>query len=84
VAHEIAHFLRHRDRISNRLMDDRMYRSRLDSTRETEAEQLAFDLLMPRALIGDLRSKGFNDPLQLAERFNVPLHVMKRRLGLRN
>jgi Zn-dependent peptidase ImmA (M78 family) len=84
VAHEIAHFLRHRDRISNRLVDDRMYRSRLESTRETEAEQLAFDLLMPRALIGDLRSRGLNDPLQLAERFNVPLHVMKRRLGIRD
>ena len=84
VAHEIAHFLRHRDRISNRLVDDRMYRSRLESTRETEAEQLAFDLLMPRALIGDLRSKGFNDLQQLAERLNVPLHVMKRRLGIKN
>jgi hypothetical protein len=84
VAHEIAHFLRHRDRIRNRLFDDRMYRSRLESTRETEAEQLAFDLLMPRALIGDLRSRGFNDPAQLAERFNVPLHVMKGRLGIRD
>ena len=84
VAHEVAHFLRHRDRISNRLVDDRMYRSRLESTRETEAEQLAFDLLMPRALIGDLRSRGFNDPSQLAERFNVPLYVMKRRLGIRH
>lgn len=84
VAHEIAHFLRHRDRISNRLVDDRMYRSRLESTREREAEQLAFDLLMPRALIGKLRSAGFNDPSQLAERFNVPLHVMKRRLGIRD
>jgi hypothetical protein len=84
VAHEIAHFLRHRYRISNRLVDDRMYRSRLGSTREREAEELAFDLLMPRALISNLRSTGMNDPLQLAERFNVPLHVMKRRLGIRD
>ena len=58
VAHEIAHFLRHRDRIRNKLVDDRMYRSRLGSTREREAEELAFDLLMPRALIGNLRSVG--------------------------
>lgn len=84
VAHEIAHFLRHRDRIRNRLVDDRMYRSRLGSTKEREAEELAFDLLMPRALIGDLRSAGMNDPVQLAERFNVPLHVMKRRLGIKD
>ena len=84
VAHEIAHFLRHRDRIRNKLVDDRMYRSRLGSAREREAEELAFDLLMPRALIGNLRSSGMNDPEQLAERFNVPLHVMKRRLGIRD
>jgi tetratricopeptide (TPR) repeat protein len=84
IAHEIAHFLRHRDRISNRLVDDRMYRSRLESTREREANDLAFDLLMPRALIGQLRSSGMTDVSQLAERFNVPLHVMKRRLRIRD
>lgn len=83
VAHEISHFLRHRDRIRNKLVDDRMYRSRLGSTKEREAEELAFDLLMPRALIGNFRSAGMTDPQQLAERFNVPLHVMKRRLGIR-
>ena len=81
---EIAHFLRHRERISNRLVDDRMYRSRLGTTKEREAEELAFDLLMPRALIGEFRSAGMKDPEQLAERFNVPLHVMKRRLGIKD
>ena len=81
VAHEIAHFLRHRDRIQNRLIDDHLYRSRLGSTKEKEAEELAFDLLMPRALIRDLRSSGMTDPDQLAEHFNVPLYVMKKRLG---
>jgi Zn-dependent peptidase ImmA (M78 family) len=84
VAHEIAHFLRHRERISNKLVDDRMYRSRLGSTREREAEDLAFDLLMPRRVIGELRSSGITDPQQLAERFNAPLYVMKRRLGIKN
>jgi hypothetical protein len=84
VAHEIAHFLRHRERISNKLVDDRMYRSRLGTTKEREAEELAFDLLMPRALIGEFRSAGMKDPEQLAERFNVPLHVMKRRLGIKD
>jgi hypothetical protein len=61
-----------------------MYRSRLGTTREREAEELAFDLLMPRALIGELRSAGMTDPQQLAGRFGVPLHVMKRRLGIRD
>jgi IrrE N-terminal-like domain len=84
VAHEIAHFLRHRDRIRNRLVDDRMYRSRLGSTREEEAEELAFDLLMPKALIANFRANGMNDPEELARQFGVPLYVMKMRLGIRN
>lgn len=83
IAHEIAHFLRHRNRIENRLADDRMYRSRLDSTREEEAEKLAFDLLMPRRVLKELRASGLNDPAELADRFKVPLHVMKRRMGVK-
>jgi hypothetical protein len=39
---------------------------------------------MPRALIGEFRSAGMKDPHQLAERFNVPLHVMKQRLGIKD
>jgi hypothetical protein len=84
VAHEIAHFLRHRDRISNRLVDDRMYRSRLGTTKEREAEDLAYDFLMPRALIREFRLAGMTDPQQLAARFGVPIYVMKRRLGIRD
>jgi Zn-dependent peptidase ImmA (M78 family) len=84
VAHEIAHFLRHRNRIKNRLVDDRMYRSRLDSTKEREAEELAYDLLMPRALIRELRASGINSASTLAERFQVPLHITRRRLGIKN
>jgi hypothetical protein len=37
VAHEIAHFLRHRDRVQHRLRDDRMYRSGHGTTVENEA-----------------------------------------------
>jgi hypothetical protein len=84
IAHEIAHFLRHRNRIQNKLVDDRMFRSRLDSEREKEAEKLAYDLIMPGKVLGQLRSSGLNDPVQLADRFKVPLHVMKRRMGIKN
>ena len=82
IAHEIAHFLRHRVRIENRLIDNRMYKSRLGTTKEKEAEELGFDLLMPRAMIRSLRSAGLTDPAELANRFDVPVHVMKRRLGI--
>jgi hypothetical protein len=81
VAHELGHFLMHRDRITNRLIDDRMYRSRLDSTKETEANQRAADLLMPRKLIGELRLAGIKSVEELASRFEVSTQAMKNRLG---
>lgn len=84
IAHEIAHFLLHRKRIENKLADDRMYRSRLESIREKEAEDLAFHLLMPAKVLQSLRASGLNDPSQLADRFKVPLHAMKRRMGIRD
>jgi hypothetical protein len=84
IAHEIAHFLLHRNRIQNKLVDDRMYRSRLESGREKDAENLAFHLLMPTRVLGELRSTGLKDPAQLADRFKVPLIAMKRRMGIKD
>jgi hypothetical protein len=84
MAHEIAHFLLHRDRVQNRLRDDRMYRSGHGSTVETEANALAADLLMPRRVIGDLRNSRAYSVEELAEKFDVSLVAMKRRLGIRN
>jgi hypothetical protein len=83
AGHETAHFLLHRDRISNRLVVDRMYRSGLESTKEKEAERLAFHLLMPSRLLSTFRSTGIDDPSDLAERFKVPVDVMKKRIGSR-
>jgi hypothetical protein len=83
VAHELGHFLRHRNRISNRLVDDRMYRSRLDHTREAEANRLAADLLMPRRLIGQFRRSGVVSVEELASRFEVSVDAMEIRLGRR-
>lgn len=83
VAHEVAHFLRHRDRINNSLIDDRMYRSRLGKTVEAEADQLAADLLMPRRLVGRLRQSGITSPEELAARFKVSTKAMKIRLGIK-
>jgi hypothetical protein len=83
VGHELAHFLRHRDRVSNRLVDDRMYRSGHGKTVEDEADALAADLLMPRRMIGRLRSQGLNTVEQLAAKFDVSVNAMQRRLGIR-
>lgn len=83
VAHELGHFLRHRNRISNKLVDDTMYRSTLGTTKEAEANQLAGDLLMPRRLIAELRLAGIKTVEELALRFEVSLEAMKNRMGRR-
>lgn len=83
VGHELAHFLRHRDRVKNRLVDDRMYRSGIEKTLEYEADALAADLLMPRRKIAQFRAEGLNSAEQLAAKFDVSLAAMRRRLGMK-
>ena len=77
VAHELAHFLIHRNRFSNRLVEDRMYRSGLGSGVEAEANRLAADLLMPRRIIRRLIADGIESPEQMAKIFNVSLGAMQ-------
>ena len=48
VAHELAHFLLHRDQIGSGVTDDALYRSSLSDSREAEANRLAAEILMPR------------------------------------
>ena len=57
IAHEIAHFLLHRDKIGDQLSDDAMYRSSLSSDDERAANRLAADILMPMGLIQDYMRK---------------------------
>jgi Zn-dependent peptidase ImmA (M78 family) len=83
IGHEIGHFLRHRDRVQNRLRDDKMYRSGHGTTVENEANALAADLLMPRRVIGQLREAGVNSIEELAAKFDVSLAAMQRRMGIR-
>lgn len=83
IGHEIGHFLRHRDRVQNRLIDDKMYRSGHGRTVEDEADALAADLLMPRRLVGQFRNAGINNVEELAAKFDVSVPAMKRRLGVR-
>jgi Zn-dependent peptidase ImmA (M78 family) len=87
IAHEIAHFLLHRDRIGNGVIDNVLYRSNLSSRMEVEANQLAAELVMPmkevrarlmaegRAIDGDLAE-------DMADDFRVSVPAMRVRLGL--
>lgn len=76
VAHELAHFLLHRDQIGTGIEDDVLYRSNLSDIREQQANRLAADILMPSALLAEAKDaaeeKGVGDVvLYLADLFGV-------------
>lgn len=82
VAHELAHFLLHRDHIGTGISDDVLYRSALSDTREHQANRLAADILMPddlvRTEIEAALEKGVGDVvLYLADRFAVSEAAMR-------
>jgi hypothetical protein len=83
VAHEIAHFILHRQKLeSGDLVDDAMYRSGLSNKEETAANRFAADILMPLPLIRALVEAGIRDPRNLAAKLQVSLPAMKIRLGI--
>ncbi len=81
IAHEIAHFVLHEDRIGEGLYDDGLYRSGLRTHEETDANQLAADILMPRRLMEEFSFVG-DDIETLAHQFNVSEQAMAIRLGV--
>jgi hypothetical protein len=87
VAHEIAHFLLHRGDIGAGVVDSIMYRSSLTSRKETEANRLAAEIIMPanevaRELrrLGGVRTDSVAE--ELAAIFRVSVPAMKVRLGV--
>lgn len=51
MAHELAHYLLHRDEIGDGIQDDMLYRSSKADKLEFEANRFASSLLMPKFLI---------------------------------
>jgi len=82
VAHELAHFLLHRNLIGNGIQDDALYRSGLSNQVETEANRLAADILMPYSLIERLQKEGVRSVDGLAAKLEVSSPAMKIRLGI--
>jgi len=85
VAHEIAHFLLHRDLIGDGITDDALYRSNQTDSVEAEANRLAADILMPADLLNDAHQTidrlGADDPIAaLASVFEVSPTAMKIRV----
>jgi len=82
IAHEIAHYVLHRDFIGDGIQDDALYRSGLSTRQEVQANQMAADILMPWHLINAAMDSGTADVESLAKLFNVSLSAMSIRLGV--
>jgi IrrE N-terminal-like domain len=86
IAHEIAHFLLHRERIQSGVVDSVLYRSKLSSRAEAEANRLAADIVMPRKKIGEstaLETNAWDEKTvdRLAQEFQVSKQAMSIRMG---
>lgn len=89
AAHELGHFIFHRNLIGDGLDDDRAYRStqagrffnpRIGPKQESEANQFAASLLMPHDLVKNMEAEGLSRR-QMADRLGVSEHAMAIRLG---
>jgi Zn-dependent peptidase ImmA (M78 family) len=77
-AHELAHFILHRDLIESGVVDDTMYRSSLSSYYEVQANKMAADILMPIRLVKIWRQRNDNYRA-LADVFAVSSEAMRIR-----
>jgi len=83
AAHEIGHFVHHRNLIGDKIEEDYLLRAEgLSNWQETEANKFAADLLMPRNKISEAVERGTTSVEALAREFNVSKLAMGIRLGL--
>lgn len=80
IAHEIAHYVLHRDLIGDGITDDALYRSPLGEWYERQANKMAADILMPPQLLRSLYRRGMVALAQLAGAFDVSVDAMRIRL----
>jgi len=88
IAHELAHFLLHRDKLAgDGIVDDVLYRSNLSDDLEAQANKLAADIIMPWHLLKDRISafgavKISESHIEIiAHEADVSVAAMKIRLG---
>ena len=81
-AHELAHYLLHKEHIGNGLQDNILFRSALSNKQEVEANKLAADILMPMDAIDKMVEKGTHNLQELADKFGVSRNAMLIRLGI--
>ncbi|MEM6603185.1 MAG: ImmA/IrrE family metallo-endopeptidase [Pseudomonadota bacterium] len=81
AAHELGHYVLHRDQIGDGITDDALYRSRLSNPTEWEANRFAADILMPRDKVDYYASINGNNISILANIFQVSEQAMAIRLS---
>ena len=79
IAHEIAHFILHRDYIGDGITDNGLLRSNLSSEIEIAANRLAADIIMPWHLISHALKNG-RENNELAKVLKVSNSAMSIRL----
>ena len=91
LAHELGHYMLHRDLVGSGVDDDCAYRSTqigkyhntmIGPAEETEANKFAANLLMPKDLVNSERGKSGATVQSLAKLFQVSEHAMSIRLGV--
>jgi len=88
LAHEMSHFLLHRNLIGAGITDNVLYRSGLSDKIEAEANRLASDILMPIERVKEAKSSLGMSRLAdtvspLAQQFGVSEDAMRIRLGMK-
>jgi hypothetical protein len=90
AAHELGHFIYHRELFGRGVGDTRAYRAEGSSrpnsaiypVHERQANSFAANLLMPFKGISLLLSQDISDPAVMADHFEVSVQAMHIRLGL--
>ena len=83
AAHEIGHFILHKDFIGDGITDNYLLRAEgLSNRQEAEANRFAADLLMPKIMIAEAMDRGVTGADELADLFKVSKVAMSIRLGL--
>lgn len=89
LAHEIAHYLLHREKIKNGIVESVLYRADgISNAEEIEANRLAAEIVMPRIRIKEkIGNRGgiIDDEIveEFAKAFQVSKPAMEIRLGLK-
>lgn len=80
IAHEIAHYVLHRDSIGDGIVDNGMYRSGRSEKIERQANQYAAEILMPWKIVIERYRAGKTTPAELAREFKVSPAVAEIRM----